>query len=344
MKKRFFIILGVIILLFGLGYISYLYWPKEDIVVDPNISEEYKQTLKDELVSYQDELAQNPGNSDLFIKIGKLEHKLGQLSSAEGDYSFTFGDANTGLADYATIIGHRIRTLATATGSVAIGDNAGATTTDISTANRFHARFANGYLFGTSVNGLGNIDDGVVITGGINPPTVGIRTLTPNTSFALDVNGIIRTTGAVNTTSDRRLKEKIFTLSGSLSNIQKLRGTRYFLKDKASDNRLQFGVIAQEVETVFPNLVMTDSEGYKSVSYSGLIPVLIEATKEQQTIIEAQQEKISKLEIQVQELKELVLLLKDENDSNSTLSKKVDALEKQLTSLVNQLSELTAQK
>ena len=83
MKKRFFIILGVIILLFGLGYISYLYWPKEDIVVDPNISEEYKQTLKDELVSYQDELAQNPGNSDLFIKIGKLEHKLGQLSSAE---------------------------------------------------------------------------------------------------------------------------------------------------------------------------------------------------------------------------------------------------------------------
>jgi len=268
----------------------------------------------------------------------------GQLSSAEGDYSFTFGDANTGLADYATIIGHRIRTLATATGSVAIGDNAGATTTDISTANRFHARFANGYLFGTSVNGLGNIDDGVVITGGINPPTVGIRTLTPNTSFALDVNGIIRTTGAVNTTSDRRLKEKIFTLSGSLSNIQKLRGTRYFLKDKASDNRLQFGVIAQEVETVFPNLVMTDSEGYKSVSYSGLIPVLIEATKEQQTIIEAQQEKISKLEIQVQELKELVLLLKDENDSNSTLSKKVDALEKQLTSLVNQLSELTAQK
>jgi hypothetical protein len=149
------------------------------------------------------------------------------------------------------------------------------------------------------------------------------------------VDGVITTGGGFTSASDIRYKKEILALNNSLSTIQKLRGISYYWKDETKGNRLQFGVIAQKMEDVFPNLVYTETEGYKSVNYIGVIPVLIEATKEQQTIIEAQEEKITKLEKQVQQLKELVLLLRDENDSTSILAKKVDALEKQLTSLVN---------
>jgi Chaperone of endosialidase len=57
----------------------------------------------------------------------------------------------------------------------------------------------------------------------------------------------------------------------------------------------QMGVIAQEVEKVFPELVTTNGDGYKRVNYIGLIPVLIESIKEQQTQIEKQNQKIEKL-------------------------------------------------
>jgi hypothetical protein len=54
------------------------------------------------------------------------------------------------------------------------------------------------------------------------------------------------------------------------------------------DNNMQYGLIAQEVEKVFPEMVKPiDSNGYKGVDYVKLIPVLVEAIKEQQKQIEA---------------------------------------------------------
>ena len=47
----------------------------------------------------------------------------------------------------------------------------------------------------------------------------------------------------------------------------------------------QIGLIAQEVEEIFPEIVIDDQSGYKKVDYSKLTPVLIEAIKEQQIII-----------------------------------------------------------
>jgi hypothetical protein len=283
---------------------------------------------------------------------GNFASSMGNFAFAGGDYSLAIGSSVSSDAPNSIAIGSKLTVLNTSpffsNGACILGDDGSYMTsgdTKAYVANQFSARFNGGFIFGTEVNGVGEFTNAnsVIITGGATP-RMGIGIDPTAGGFRLDVNGLIRTTGAVNTTSDRRLKENILTLNNSLSNIQRLRGTSYFLKDKSNDSRLQFGVIAQEIEEVFPNLVMTDSEGYKSVSYSGLIPVLIEATKEQQTIIEAQEQKITSLEKQVQELKELVLLLKDENDSTSKLAKKVDALEKQLTSLVNQLSELTVQK
>jgi hypothetical protein len=60
----------------------------------------------------------------------------------------------------------------------------------------------------------------------------------------------------------------------------------------------QIGLIAQEVEKIFPELVKTDANGYKSVEYSKVVAILIQAVKEQQIIITNQQEQITDLKVQ----------------------------------------------
>ncbi len=83
-----------------------------------------------------------------------------------------------------------------------------------------------------------------------------------------------------NTTSDARYKEDIKTLDGSLEKISLLRGVTYNWADKSRGKDRQVGVIAQEVEQVFPELVSTNEQGFKSVEYSKLVAPLIEAVKE----------------------------------------------------------------
>ena len=119
--------------------------------------------------------------------------------------------------------------------------------------------------------------------------------------------------------SDRSLKKNIRPVSGSLQKIINLQGVTYEWKSeseldnaglkKNADRKLadvqpynvpdgqQSGVIAQDVEKVLPELVHTDADGLKSVDYVKMIPVLIEAIKEQQ-------EEITKLKLQVEQLSE----------------------------------------
>jgi trimeric autotransporter adhesin len=66
------------------------------------------------------------------------------------------------------------------------------------------------------------------------------------------------------------------------------------IKPKPKDE--QIGVIAQEVEQVFPQVVTTDSDGYKAVNYQGLVAPLIEAVKELKTINDQQSKRIDVLE------------------------------------------------
>jgi hypothetical protein len=97
--------------------------------------------------------------------------------------------------------------------------------------------------------------------------------------------------------SDERLKENIQGLELSLDKIKQLRGVTFNWKDKTKGEGSQYGLIAQEVEQVFPELVedkAVDGE-YKLVKYIGLIAPLIEAVKEQQNIIDQQNELITEL-------------------------------------------------
>ena len=122
--------------------------------------------------------------------------------------------------------------------------------------------------------------------------------------YKLKVNGEIHaTSGTANSwtsTSDRRWKKKVHTLDNSLDKIAALRGVSYLWRvddfpNKNFSDGTQLGVIAQEIETVFPELVHTDKKGYKSVQYSNIVAPLIEAIKTLKHQNEAQQDQITSL-------------------------------------------------
>lgn len=114
----------------------------------------------------------------------------------------------------------------------------------------------------------------------------------------LKVNGTARA-NAYYYNSDSRYKSNITPLTSALDKINLLNGYSYF--NKLSEKN-DIGVVAQEVEKVFPELVQTDSEGYKSVSYGNLVAPLIEAVKEMYNNYISQQAKIESLEARIQAL------------------------------------------
>jgi hypothetical protein len=86
--------------------------------------------------------------------------------------------------------------------------------------------------------------------------------------------------------SDLRYKENITTITGATEKVKQLRGITHTWKEPMQDsdnpNQVGYGLIAQEVETVIPEVVITDNseEGYKSINYEKLVPLLIETIKE----------------------------------------------------------------
>jgi len=92
-------------------------------------------------------------------------------------------------------------------------------------------------------------------------------------------------TGYLTDTSDRRLKENIEPLTGALGGVLALEGYSFTMKDDANAQR-EYGLMAQDVQAVFPELVLTRDNDYLSLNYVGLIAPLVEATKEQQKLID----------------------------------------------------------
>ena len=86
----------------------------------------------------------------------------------------------------------------------------------------------------------------------------------------------VAVSGDVNSTSDINLKKDIEVVTSATEMLNELRGVRFIWKENGEPS---LGVIAQEVEAILPELVRGE-EGDKSVNYSGLIGVLIEAVKE----------------------------------------------------------------
>jgi len=116
---------------------------------------------------------------------------------------------------------------------------------------------------------------------------------------------------AFGTPSDSTLKENIHPLKNTTSLLKQVNTYSYnFKADKGETRNKEFGVLAQEVEEILPELVITANE-MKLVNYDGFIPLLIEALKEQQKEIEVLQKVAFTQEMDLVELRYIVNNLQD---------------------------------
>jgi hypothetical protein len=144
------------------------------------------------------------------------------------------------------------------------------------------------------------------LTGPTAPPGSG--------TVKLNINGVSKAL-AYFATSDQRFKREVKTISNASEILSKLEGKTYFwkteeYKDKGFSILRQYGFIAQELEKVVPEAVATDENGYKSVNYDMIIPILVQNAKEQAT-------EIKDLQKQLDELKEVVKSLATNNASRT---------------------------
>ncbi len=136
---------------------------------------------------------------------------------------------------------------------------------------------------------------------------------TPSTSF-VDIE--VRNCYQI---SDENTKNNISNIDNGLNKVLQLRGVTYNWVNDNSDIR-NAGLIAQEVEAIIPEVVYSnDSNDFKLLSYTGLIPYLIEAIKEQQLEIEQSRDIINSNDVNK-------TLLSNNNLQNSDLEEKDKAL------------------
>ncbi len=105
------------------------------------------------------------------------------------------------------------------------------------------------------------------------------------------VSNDLTVSGDVVISSDARLKSNIESLGSTLSKLLQIDGKSYEMKGKQ-----KIGVLAQEIKEVFPELVSEDDNEMLAVNYQGLVPVLINALKEQDAKMKEQEKKINRLE------------------------------------------------
>lgn len=184
------------------------------------------------------------------------------------------------------------------------------------------------YLNGASplIRFFGNADiidnAGSTFSIGMNPGNLGLINLThngtdgkistnkgrivlePKAGSPVFVNGELTCLSNCGT-SDIRYKENITHLTHALPKTLLLNGVYFNWKHDSLPNApvgQQIGFIAQDVENVIPEIVKTDVNGFKAIEYDKMTAILVEAIKEQQSLIEKQHKKIEELKESVEKL------------------------------------------
>jgi hypothetical protein len=159
------------------------------------------------------------------------------------------------------------------------------------------------------VSGGLTVSAGAQISGGLGVINGNVGIGTSSEDYTLYVNGTSAGTSAFQNLSDARYKTNIVTLTHALDKITALRGVRYDWRAEEYpqwhfEQGAQLGFIAQEVKDVLPEVVSQDAQGYYSMAYTKLIPVLVQAVKEQQ-------EQLQEKEMEVRDLKARLERLED---------------------------------
>ena len=132
----------------------------------------------------------------------------------------------------------------------------------------------------------------IIGNGDINTSN-GLAGNNPSNAFVVNYDGSATLSGELTINSDARLKSNIISLGSTLAKLMQIDGKSYTMKSNERESKI--GLLAQDVAKVLPELVKKsdDSDGTLSVNYQGLIPVLINAIKEQQKEIKAIRNRIN---------------------------------------------------
>ena len=215
---------------------------------------------------------------------GILSIAMGRSTTASGTYSTAMGRSTTASGDYSTAMGYY--TTASGSRSTAMGDN--------TTASDFASVVIGQY----NSSGSSVTNNATSFNTANTAFVIGNGTDSSNKSDAFKVmfNGDatvsndLTVSGDVVISSDARLKSNIVSLGYTLSKLLQIDGKSYEMKGKQ-----KIGVLAQEIQEVFPELVSKDDNEMLAVNYQGLVPVLINALKEQQQEIDELKEVVQKL-------------------------------------------------
>ena len=215
---------------------------------------------------------------------------MGNGTTASGNESTAMGYDTTASGEASTAMGYK--TTASAQGSTAMGK----LTTASDFASVVIGQYNSSGSSATSANSFSTSAPAFVIGNGTasNAKSDAFKVMFNGDAT---VSNDLTVSGDVVISSDARLKSNIVSLGSTLSKLLQIDGKSYEMKGKQ-----KIGVLAQEIQEVFPELVSEDDNEMLAVNYQGLVPVLINALKEQQSEIETYRDEVSELREMVQEL------------------------------------------
>ena len=234
---------------------------------------------------------------------------MGERTTASGDFSTAMGYYTTASGDFSTASGEGT----TASGMISTAMGAGTTANGmfstamgyfITASDRSSLIIGQHNLLGSTVTNSAT-DFSLENTAFV----IGNGTNSANRSDALVVkfNGDATLAGNLNINSDARLKANIVSLGSTIAKLLQIDGKSYTMKKDESEKQ-KIGLLAQDIEKVFPELV-SESHGVKSVNYQGLVPVLINALKEQDAMMKEQDSRLSRQQNEIDELKTMLKTL-----------------------------------
>ncbi|MDB4180076.1 tail fiber domain-containing protein [Flavobacteriaceae bacterium] len=200
---------------------------------------------------------------------------MGKYNTASADATMALNRGTSATNQAATSMG--LGTTADNVGMLAVGVNNAAGIGDTTTDQYY---YADGQYTGAPIGVAFVVGNGDVDTSN------GLAGANPSNAFVVNYDGSATLSGDLTINSDSRLKSNIVTLGSTLSRLLLIDGKSYTMK--ANESISKIGLLAQEVQAAFPELVKTsnNSEGTLSVNYQGMIPVLLNAIKEQQAQID----------------------------------------------------------
>lgn len=159
------------------------------------------------------------------------------------------------------------------------------------------------YFAGVTASAAGN---GQFVINDLNTATTGggVTRMTITNAGETHFSGVVRAPAFV-ATSSARFKDNIRPLDHSLQAVQRLQGVKFEWKDGGATS---VGFVAEEVRKIFPELVAMDGEQAAGVNYSALVAVLLEALKEQQQQMDAQQTQLQAMQARVEAAEQATLL------------------------------------